>query len=93
MNYLILQIWQTTRVSHLDKELKSLKRVVDNLQQRLGINYLDEFDEFQKEVSNCVNHFRASIFVLGDGAGAVTFAPGKYRYLELFTKSEMIVIP
>ncbi|XP_016947837.1 protein eiger isoform X2 [Drosophila biarmipes] len=46
---LALTIWQTSRVTHLDKELKSLKRVVDNLQQRLGINYLDEFDEFQKE--------------------------------------------
>ncbi|KAH8269455.1 hypothetical protein KR018_003389 [Drosophila ironensis] len=46
---LSLTVWQTTRISHLDKELKSLKRVVDNLQQRLGINYLDEFDEFQKE--------------------------------------------
>ncbi|KAH8256676.1 hypothetical protein KR038_002828 [Drosophila bunnanda] len=49
---LALTIWQTTRVSHLNRELKSLKRVVDNLQQRLGINYLEEFDEFQKEYEN-----------------------------------------
>ncbi|KAH8291182.1 hypothetical protein KR054_009606 [Drosophila jambulina] len=47
-----LTIWQTTRVTHLNRELKSLKRVVDNLQQRLGINYLEEFDEFQKEYEN-----------------------------------------
>ncbi|KAH8233450.1 hypothetical protein KR026_008409 [Drosophila bipectinata] len=51
---LSLTIWQTTRISHLDKELRSLKRVVDNLQQRLGINYLEEFDEFQKEYENAL---------------------------------------
>ncbi|KAH8402156.1 hypothetical protein KR009_010167 [Drosophila setifemur] len=51
---LSLTIWQTSRVTHLDKELKSLKRVVDNLQQRLGINYLEEFDEFQKEYENAL---------------------------------------
>ncbi|XP_016973718.1 protein eiger isoform X2 [Drosophila rhopaloa] len=49
-----LTIWQTTRITHLDKELKSLKRVVDHLQQRLGINYLEEFDEFQKEYENAL---------------------------------------
>ncbi|KAH8252907.1 hypothetical protein KR032_002647 [Drosophila birchii] len=49
-----LTIWQTTRVTHLNRELKSLKRVVDNLQQRLGINYLEEFDEFQKEYENAL---------------------------------------
>ncbi|KAH8354028.1 hypothetical protein KR067_012639 [Drosophila pandora] len=51
---LSLTIWQTTRISHLDKELRSLKRVVDNLQQRLGINYLEELDEFQKEYENAL---------------------------------------
>ncbi|KAH8309197.1 hypothetical protein KR059_006845 [Drosophila kikkawai] len=49
-----LTIWQTTRVTHLSKELRSLKRVVDNLQQRLGIDFLEEFDEFQKEYENAL---------------------------------------
>ncbi|XP_020800642.1 protein eiger isoform X1 [Drosophila serrata] len=49
---LSLTIWQTMRVSHLNRDLKSLRRVVDSLQQRLGINYLEEFDEFQKEYEN-----------------------------------------
>ncbi|EDW47203.1 protein eiger isoform X1 [Drosophila sechellia] len=77
---LALTIWQTTRVSHLDKELKSLKRVVDNLQQRLGINYLDEFDEFQKEYENALIDYPRKVDGLtdeedgddGDGLDSIT---------------------
>ncbi|KQS70310.1 protein eiger isoform X2 [Drosophila erecta] len=63
---LSLTIWQTTRVSHLDKELKSLKRVVDNLQQRLGINYMDEYDEFQKEYENALIDYPKKVDGLTD---------------------------
>ncbi|XP_022231960.2 protein eiger isoform X2 [Drosophila obscura] len=51
---LSLTIWQSSRVTHLDKELQSLKRVVSSLQQRLGIQYLDELDDFQKEYENAL---------------------------------------
>ncbi|KAI8036380.1 protein eiger isoform X1 [Drosophila gunungcola] len=61
-----LTIWQTSRITHLDKELKSLKRVVDHLQQRLGINYLDEFDEFQKEYENALIDFPKKVDGLTD---------------------------
>ncbi|XP_033253317.1 protein eiger-like isoform X2 [Drosophila miranda] len=47
-------IWQSSRLTHLDKELQSLKRVVSSLQQRLGIQYLDELDDFQKEYENAL---------------------------------------
>ncbi|XP_037717010.1 protein eiger isoform X1 [Drosophila subpulchrella] len=63
---LALTIWQTSRVTHLDKELKSLKRVVDNLQQRLGINYLDEIDEFQKEYENALIDYPKKVDGLTD---------------------------
>ncbi|KAH8367223.1 hypothetical protein KR084_008848 [Drosophila pseudotakahashii] len=63
---LALTIWQTSRVTQLDKELKSLKRVVDNLQQRLGINYLDEFDEFQKEYENALIDYPKKVDGLTD---------------------------
>ncbi|XP_023031924.1 protein eiger isoform X1 [Drosophila willistoni] len=49
-----LTIWQTMRVSQAEKDLKSLKRVVDSLQQRLGIHYLEDIDEFQKEYENAL---------------------------------------
>ncbi|XP_026840907.1 protein eiger isoform X2 [Drosophila persimilis] len=51
---LSLTIWQSSRLTHLDKELQSLKRVVSSLQQRLGIQYLDELDDFQKEYENAL---------------------------------------
>ncbi|XP_030381077.1 protein eiger isoform X2 [Scaptodrosophila lebanonensis] len=51
---LSLTVWQTTRVSHLDTELKSLKRVIESLQQRLGIQYLEDVDEFQQEYSKAL---------------------------------------
>ncbi|SPP74465.1 protein eiger isoform X2 [Drosophila guanche] len=54
---LSLTIWQSSRVTHLDKELQSLKRVVSSLQQRLGIQYLDELDDFQKEYENALIEF------------------------------------
>ncbi|XP_017049991.1 protein eiger isoform X2 [Drosophila ficusphila] len=54
---LALTIWQTSRVTHLETEIKSLRRVVDNLQQRLGIHYLDEMDEFEKQYENALIDF------------------------------------
>ncbi|XP_017066636.1 protein eiger isoform X2 [Drosophila eugracilis] len=63
---LALTIWQTSRVTHLNKELKSLRRVVDNLQQRLGINYLDELDEFQKEYENALIDYPKKVDGLTD---------------------------
>ncbi|XP_032590673.1 protein eiger isoform X2 [Drosophila grimshawi] len=49
---LILTIWQTMHVQHLDRDLSGLKQEVFLLRQRLGINYLDEMAEFQKEYTN-----------------------------------------
>lgn len=46
-----LQIWQTTRVQRLESDLACLKREVESLRKRLGINYLEDMNEFQKEVS------------------------------------------
>ncbi|KAH8306905.1 hypothetical protein KR044_000534 [Drosophila immigrans] len=45
----ILTIWQTVRVQQLESELNGLKKDVESLRQRLGINYLEEMDEFQNE--------------------------------------------
>ncbi|KAH8394788.1 hypothetical protein KR222_006025, partial [Zaprionus bogoriensis] len=47
-----LQIWQTTRVQRLENDLNSLKRQVESLRERLGINYLEDLNEFQKEYQN-----------------------------------------
>ncbi|KAM8714362.1 hypothetical protein ACLKA7_014486 [Drosophila subpalustris] len=49
---LSLTIWQTMRVQTLESDLNKLKRNMESLQQRLGINYLDEMAEFQKEYTN-----------------------------------------
>ncbi|XP_030559350.1 protein eiger isoform X4 [Drosophila novamexicana] len=53
---LILTIWQTIRVRQLDTDLASLRREVDSLRQRLGINYLEDLAEFQKEYTNLLIH-------------------------------------
>ncbi|XP_002050430.3 protein eiger isoform X1 [Drosophila virilis] len=53
---LILTIWQTIRVQQLDTDLASLRREVDSLRQRLGINYLEDLAEFQKEYTNLLIH-------------------------------------
>ncbi|XP_060652729.1 protein eiger isoform X2 [Drosophila nasuta] len=45
----VLTIWQTVRVQHLESELNGLKKDVESLRHRLGINYLEEMDEFQNE--------------------------------------------
>lgn len=46
----ILQIWQTVRVQKLESDLNKLNRDLESLKQRLGINYLEDMAEFQKEV-------------------------------------------
>ncbi|XP_064543554.1 protein eiger isoform X2 [Drosophila montana] len=53
---LTLTIWQTIRVRQLDTDLSSLRREVDSLRQRLGINYLEDLAEFQKEYTNLLIH-------------------------------------
>lgn len=35
----------------LESDLACLKREVESLRKRLGINYLEDMNEFQKEVS------------------------------------------
>ncbi|XP_017835698.1 protein eiger isoform X2 [Drosophila busckii] len=51
-----LTIWQTTRVKQLENNLNSLQREVNSLRQRLGINYLEDLAEFQKEYANLLIH-------------------------------------
>ncbi|XP_023172617.2 protein eiger isoform X2 [Drosophila hydei] len=51
-----LTIWQKIRVRQLDNDLGALRREVDSLRKRLGINYLDEFDEFQNVYTDMLTH-------------------------------------
>lgn len=59
----LLQIWQKIRVRQLDNDLGALRREVDSLRKRLGINYLDEFDEFQNVVSSSLRKNDTFLFI------------------------------
>ncbi|TDG50207.1 hypothetical protein AWZ03_003423 [Drosophila navojoa] len=48
-------IWQTKRVQQLEDDLGALRRDMDNLQKRLGLNYLEDLAEFEKELVNLEN--------------------------------------
>ncbi|XP_046811034.1 protein eiger isoform X1 [Lucilia cuprina] len=47
-----ITIWNTTRISNLQTEVQSLNRVIDNLHKRLGLTYLDDLNDFEKEEEN-----------------------------------------
>ncbi|XP_034478818.1 protein eiger isoform X2 [Drosophila innubila] len=51
---LSLTIWQTVRVQKLESDLNKLNRDMESLKQRLGIHYLDDMAEFQKEYTNMI---------------------------------------
>lgn len=37
------------RISNLQTEVQSLNRVIDSMQKRLGLTYLDDLSDFEKE--------------------------------------------
>lgn len=38
------------RISNLQTEVKTLNKVIESMQKRLGLTYLDDLSDFEKEV-------------------------------------------
>ncbi|XP_037952761.1 protein eiger-like isoform X2 [Teleopsis dalmanni] len=51
---LVILIWNTNRLTKLETNVNTLSRVLENLQKRLGLQYLDEINDFEKEYSNAL---------------------------------------
>ncbi|KAM7345843.1 TNF superfamily member 12 eiger isoform 2-T5 [Cochliomyia hominivorax] len=47
-----ITIWNTMRISNLQTEVQSLNRVIDSMQKRLGLTYLDDLNDLEREEEN-----------------------------------------
>ncbi|XP_075169266.1 TNF superfamily member 12 eiger isoform X2 [Haematobia irritans] len=47
-----ITIWNTVRISNLQTEVDSLNRVIESMQKRLGLTYLDDLIDLEKEDEN-----------------------------------------
>uniref|UniRef100_A0A1I8PRE1 THD domain-containing protein n=1 Tax=Stomoxys calcitrans TaxID=35570 RepID=A0A1I8PRE1_STOCA len=45
-------IWNTVRISHLNTEVESLNNIIESMQKRLGLEYLDGLIDIEKEDEN-----------------------------------------
>ncbi|XP_055380004.1 protein eiger [Condylostylus longicornis] len=45
-------IWNSIRVTQLQRRIDSLNKFVDNMHKRLGLDYLDELNEFENNYAN-----------------------------------------
>ncbi|XP_017867298.1 PREDICTED: protein eiger isoform X1 [Drosophila arizonae] len=62
-------IWQTKRVQQLEDDLGALRRDVSSLRQRLGIDVVEEYMEFEKEHDELENYGSYDDNVDDDDAG------------------------
>ncbi|XP_019895443.1 protein eiger isoform X2 [Musca domestica] len=47
-----LTIWHTVRISNLQTEVGNLNKVIESMQKRLGLTYLDDLSDLEKEDEN-----------------------------------------
>ncbi|XP_061397429.1 protein eiger [Musca vetustissima] len=47
-----ITIWHTVRISNLQTEVENLNKVIESMQKRLGLTYLDDLSDLEKEDEN-----------------------------------------